>query len=59
MVSISIYSTSNFNFSYISIREETISGKPMDFTPEVEDEVIRNLLSQKLDKTLVNPSNKF
>ena len=30
----------------------------MDFTQEVEDEVIREAVSQKLYKPLVNPSNK-
>ena len=31
----------------------------MDFTPEDEDEVIREAVSQKLDRPLVNPSNNF
>ena len=30
----------------------------MDFTPEVEDEVIRNSVSHRLDRPLVNPSNE-
>ena len=30
----------------------------MDFTPEVEDEVIRDSISHKLDITLVSTSNK-
>ena len=31
----------------------------MDFTPEVEDKVIRDEVSNKLDRPIVNPSNKF
>ena len=31
----------------------------MDFTPEVEDEVIMDTVYHKLDIPLVNPSNKF
>ena len=31
----------------------------MDFTPEAEDEVIREAVSQKLDRPLVNPSKQF
>ena len=30
----------------------------MDFTPEVKDEVIRDEVSHKLYRPLVNPSNK-
>ena len=30
----------------------------MDFTPDVEDEVIRDSISHKLDITLVSTSNK-
>ena len=30
----------------------------MYFTPEVEDEVIRDAFSHKLDRPLVNPPNK-
>ena len=30
----------------------------MDFTQDVEDEVIMEAVSQKLDRTLVNPRNK-
>ena len=33
-------------------------GKPMDFTPGVEDEVIREAVSHKLYRNLINPSNK-
>ena len=31
----------------------------MGFTPEAESEVIRELVSHKLDRPLVNPSNRF
>ena len=31
----------------------------MDFTPEVEYEVIGEAVSHKLDRPLVNPSNNF
>ena len=31
----------------------------MDFTPDSEDEVIRGTVSHKLDRYLVNTSNKF
>ena len=40
-------------------REYPITGKPMDFTSEAEDEVIREVVSQKLDRPLVNPSICF
>ena len=30
----------------------------MDFTPEVEDKVIRDEFSKKLDRPIVNTSNK-
>ena len=35
-----------------------MTGKPMDFTPEVEYEVIREAVSHKLDRHIINPSNK-
>ena len=57
MGSISINST--FNFAFICAREETITGKPIDFTPEVKDEVIRDAVSHKLDRPLVNQSDKL
>ena len=46
-----------FYFTFFSIwtREETIIGKAIDFTPEVEDEVIRGAVSHKLDTLLVKP----
>ena len=39
--------------------EDPIIGKPMDFSSEVEEEVIRYEVLYKLKKSLVNPSNKF
>ena len=48
-----------FDFSPVSTREETITGKPMNFTPEAEYEVIRDSVSQKIDIFLVNTSNNF
>ena len=59
MVSISRYSKFKFVFSSICTREETITGKPMYLTLEVEDEVIRKTVSHKLDRHIFNPSNKF
>ena len=59
MVSISIYSIFNFTFVSISTSEGPITGKPMDFISEVEDEGIRDAVSQKLDRPLVNPSNEL
>ena len=44
--SISIDSTFNFAFESIYTREDLIIGKPIYFTPEVEDEVIRDAVSQ-------------
>ena len=55
MGSISIYYTFNFVFALICTREDTTTVKPMDFTPEAEDEVIREAVTQKLDIPLVNP----
>ena len=48
----------NFVFASICTKEEPITGKPIYFTPEVEDEIIREVVSQKRDRPLVNPSNK-
>ena len=56
--SISGYSSFNFSFASIYIREATITGKPMVFTPEVENEFIREAVSQKLDGPLDSPSNE-
>ena len=44
MGSIPIYYTVNFAFSSIFTRDETITGKPMDFTRGVEYEVIKYLV---------------
>ena len=38
---VSRYSTFNFAFAYIFTMEDPRTGNPMDFTPAVEDEVIR------------------
>ena len=54
-----IYSTFNFVFESILTKEESRTDKPMDFTPEDEDEVIREAVSQKLDRPLVSPRKKF
>ena len=35
-----------------------MTGKTMDFTLDVEYEVIREAVSHKLDRHLINPSNK-
>ena len=45
MGSISIYSTFNFVLAYICTREDPITGKPMDFNPEVEYEVVMEAVS--------------
>ena len=47
-----------FNFASIITRYEPRTGKPVDFTPEVEDEVIRDAVLHKSDRNLVNPLNK-
>ena len=56
----SIYrdATSNFSVASICTREDPRIYNPMNFTPEVEDEVIREVVSHKLDRPIVNPSNK-
>ena len=59
MGSISRYSTFNFSFSSIVTSQDPRTCKPKDFTPEVEDEVIRDAVSYKLEIPLVNPSDKF
>ena len=56
--SISRYSTIKFDFESICTKDYTIAEKPMDFTPEVEDEVIWDAVSHKLYRRVVNPSNK-
>ena len=55
---ISGYYTFNFAFDSKCTRKNPRIGNLMDFTPEVEDEVIRDSVSQKLDRPLFNPSNK-
>ena len=57
VVSISIYFKYNFSFASICTIEYPRTGKSMNFTPEVEDEVIMYAVSHKLDRPLVNPSN--
>ena len=56
----SIWGNYTFNFTFASVcaREKPRTGKPMDFTPEVEYEVIREAASKQLDRPLVNPWNK-
>ena len=49
MGSISRYYTFNFAFASICKKVEPRTGKPKGFTPEVEDEVIRETVSHKLD----------
>ena len=44
-----------FAFTYICKKEDPRTGKPIDFTPESEDEVIWKVVSQKLYRLLVNP----
>ena len=58
MGSISRDYTSNIEFSSICTNKEPTTVKKMDFTPESEEEFIREALSHKLDRPLVNPSNK-
>ena len=50
-----------FNFSFVAIctRKEPITGYPTDFNTDVDDEVIMEEVSHRLDITIVNPSNKF
>ena len=47
-----------FNFASIITRYDPRTSNPVDFTPEVEDEVIRDAVSHKSDINLVNPLNK-
>ena len=58
MVSISRNSTFNSAFDSICTREYPRTGKTMGFAPEVGYEVIREVVSYKLYRPLVNPSNK-
>ena len=52
------YPKFNFAFESICKIEEPITVKPTNFTPEVEYEVIREAVSKKLDRPLVNPSKQ-
>ena len=56
----SISRDSTFNLAFASIRTKggIGIGNPMDFAPDVEDEVIREAFSNKLDRYFVNSSNK-
>ena len=56
--SISIDSLFKFYFASICTREEQRTVRPMGFTPEAEDEVIRETVPHKLDTPLLNPTNK-
>ena len=58
MGSILIDSTFNFAFSSIFTKEYPRTIKPMDFTPEYEDEVIMEAVLHKLDRPIVNTSKK-
>ena len=53
---IAIDSTFKFSFASLFTREDKITVKPKDFTPEAYDEVIREAVSNKSDIPLVNPS---
>ena len=44
-----------FYHASICTKKEPRTGKPIDFTPEAEDEVIRKAVSQKLDRSMFNP----
>ena len=45
VISISRYYISKFSFDSIITTEDKIPGKPIDFNPDIEDEVIRDTLS--------------
>ena len=55
MGSISRDYTFKFSFDSICTKDYPRTGKQMDFTPEAKDEVIREEVSNKLDRHLVNP----
>ena len=55
---ISRYSIFNFSIEYICKMKDTIAGNPMDSTPESEYKFIREAVSKKLDRHILNPSNK-
>ena len=50
--------TSNFAIASICAKEDPRTFKQIDFTPEAEDEVIRDSVSHKLDRPRLNPINK-
>ena len=51
-------STFNFDFASSCAREDKRKCNTMYFTPEVEDEVIRDAVSHRLYVLLVNTANK-
>ena len=51
--------TFNFSFASICTREEPRTGKPVDFIPEAQDEVIIDAVLHKLDIHQFNPSKVF
>ena len=57
MGSISRYSTFNFAFDFICKKEESITGKTMVFIPEAECYVIRETVSHKFCRHIINPTN--
>ena len=52
------YSTPNFSVTSIATKEEPRSAKPVYFTTEVENEVIRGAFSNELIRYLFKPQNK-
>ena len=58
MISISRDSSFKFTFSSILPKDDPITDKPMYFNPEVEDEVITEVLSHKSYRPLLKSSNK-
>ena len=58
MGSISIDSLFKFYFASICTRKEQRTVRLMGFTPESEDEFIRETVPHKLDTPLLNPKNK-
>ena len=59
MGSISRDFTFNFSFASIHTRDDPITCRPINFTPDIEYEVIMEALSNKSDKPLFNISNTF
>ena len=58
MWSIIRYPKSIFDLVSICTREDSRTDNPVGFTPDVEDEFISEAVEYKLDRTLVNTSNK-